>query len=113
MPLEDAFGLLTSTFQRCQQQRAGGGRPEEADEAVRAARSAPPDAHPQSMQTLIDLLQANRPLSIMEYDRLIRYLSDRRDRQATEDARAGPSAGMPPTSQSYMKGDSFSLIKCN
>ena len=54
------------------------------------------------MQTLIDLLQANRPLSIMEYDRLIRYLSDRRDRQANEDARAGPSGAA--ASQSYMKG---------
>ena len=33
------------------------------------------------MQILIDQLQANRTLTSLEYDRLLRYLSDRRDRQ--------------------------------
>ena len=100
MPLEDALELLACTFQRCR----GGGRPDEHLPApVEAA--ARPEPHPASVQPLIDVLHANRPLSVMEYDRLIRYLTDRRDRLANEEARG-------PNSQSFMKGNfSFFIFK--
>lgn len=98
MPVEDGFALLSSSFQRYQQQRGHGGM-ERMDPAVEVSRtsSAPttgrnggggngllgqqPEPHPSAMQMLIDQLQANRPMTALEYDRLVRYLSDRRDRQ--------------------------------
>jgi len=103
MPVEDGFALLSSSFQRYQQQQQqerGHGGMERMDPAVEASRtsSAPttgrnggsggngllgqqPEPHPSAMQMLIDQLQTNRPMTALEYDRLVRYLSDRRDRQ--------------------------------
>lgn len=96
MPMEDALELLASAFQRCRG-GGGGGRPDE-HLAMEAGRPSGPEAHPASVQALVDALHANRPLSVMEHDRLIRYLTDRRDRLASEEARG-------PSSQSFMKGD--------
>lgn len=64
---------------------------------------AGPEPHHANMQGLINLLQENRPLSVMEYDRLIRYLSDRRDRQMAEDARGG--GGLAGSQPAYLLGN--------
>ena len=116
IPVEDAFALLSTSLQRYQQQQqqlggGGGGREgregrnplmEQADNtSIRnrggmqlAGPPLPDPVHPASMQALIHLLQENRPMTVLEYDRLIRYLSDRRDRQmAMEDTRGGGGGG--------------------
>lgn len=61
------------------------------------------EPHHANMQTLINLLQENRPLTIVEYDRLIRYLSDRRDRQMAEEARGG-GGGLAGSQPAYLLG---------
>jgi hypothetical protein len=131
IPVEDAFALLSSSLQRYQQQQQGGigggggggrGGVEQRsggggggggglmDSAAPDSRGrggmqmqAGPEPHHANMQGLINLLQENRPLSVMEYDRLIRYLSDRRDRQMAEDARGG--GGLAGSQPAYLLGN--------
>lgn len=116
--MEDAFALLSTSLQRYQQQQQGGGRGlgggerglmDSADSRGRGGLQMPgPEPHPASMQALINLLQENRPLTVVEYDRLIRYLSDRRERQIAEDGRGGGLAGSQP---SYLQGI-IDLVDC-
>lgn len=121
IPVEDAFALLSSSLQRYQQQQGGGGggrgglggveqRGGLMDSVASDSRGrggmqmqAGPEPHHANMQGLINLLQENRPLSVMEYDRLIRYLSDRRDRQMAEDARGG--GGLAGSQPAYLLGN--------
>ncbi|XP_046646879.1 nuclear receptor coactivator 5-like isoform X1 [Daphnia pulicaria] len=133
IPVEDAFALLSSSLQRYQQQQQGGigggggggrGGVEQRsggggggggglmDSAAPDSRGrggmqmqAGPEPHHANMQGLINLLQENRPLSVMEYDRLIRYLSDRRDRQMAEDARGG--GGLAGSQPAYLLGGGY------
>ncbi|XP_055373478.1 nuclear receptor coactivator 5 [Condylostylus longicornis] len=44
---------------------------------------APPlkEPHPESMQTLLNLLADNLPLTVLQYDRVIKYLQERRELQ--------------------------------
>jgi hypothetical protein len=121
IPVEDAFALLSSSLQRYQQQQQGGiggggrggveqqrggpgGGMDSAapDSRGRMQMQAGPEPHHANMQALINLLQENRPLSVMEYDRLIRYLSDRRDRQMADDARGG--GGLAGNQPAYLLG---------
>lgn len=112
--MEDAFALLSSSLQRYQQQQQGGGGRgglgggerglmDPAEPRGRGGmQMAGPEPHPASMQALINLLQENRPLTVIEYDRLIRYLSDRRDRQMADDGRGG--GGLAGSQPSYLQG---------
>lgn len=106
MPVEDAFELLSSSYRAYQHQQTGsggggGGRgvverePANLGEprGLMNARGLVTDPHPPTMQALLNALQENRPLSVMEYDRLIRYLSERRDRQAAEEPPQRSMAG--------------------
>lgn len=45
--------------------------------------NAPPlqDKHPEPIQNMINLLAANRQLTVLQYDRLIKYLNDRKEMQ--------------------------------
>lgn len=121
IPVEDAFALLSSSLQRYQQQQGGGGggrgglggveqRGGLMDSVASDSRGrggmqmqAGLEPHHANMQTLINLLQENRPLTIVEYDRLIRYLSDRRDRQMAEEARGG-GGGLAGSQPAYLLG---------
>lgn len=124
IPVDDAFALLSSSLQRYQQQQQGGGRGglgggerglmDSADSRGRGGggglQMPGPEPHPASMQALINLLQENRPLTIVEYDRLIRYLSDRRDRQMADDGRGvvgvgGGGGGLAGSQPSYLQGE--------
>lgn len=114
MPVEDAFDLLASSYRSYQQQQAKGGSAGRAVEPAgepRAGlgRSLVTDVHPTNIQVLINALQENRPLSVLEYDRVIRYLSERRDRQAAEEPRG--LAGT--TSQPPYQSESRSALPCH
>ena len=101
MPVDDAFDLLSSSFRAYQQlhnrdpQSASAGRAGDGLEPrIGGGGGGGPgrlvtDPHPPTMQALLNALQDNRPLSIMEYDRLIGYLGERRNRQAAEEAQRG------------------------
>lgn len=48
-----------------------------------ASYAAPPlnTAHPEAIQLLINLLAENRPITVLQYDRVIKYLQERRELQ--------------------------------
>ncbi len=65
MPLDDALNLIVRHFERIVEMRAQSG-------------SGPGDKHPEDIVTVLGFLAENRPLSVMEYDKLIKYLAQRR-----------------------------------
>ena len=89
MPMEEAFALLSSSFKHRQ------GMMDSNSDRARIQGGLGVDAHPPNMQLIINLLQENRPLSVPEYDRLIRYLNERRDRQSRLEMNEDPSRGAP------------------
>ena len=90
MPVEDAFCLLSTAFNRHKGLTATG-----ADRKIQIGI----DAHPANIQHLINLLQENRPLTVIEYDRLIRYLSEKKDRQVRLEMADDPAGGRMGTIQ--------------
>ncbi|XP_052897175.1 nuclear receptor coactivator 5 [Anopheles moucheti] len=50
----------------------------------RPMQAEPPqtqDKHPEAVQNMINLLAANRPLTVLQYERLIKYLTERKELQ--------------------------------
>ena len=106
MPVEEAFALLSSSFKHRQGMDSGN-----SDRRMQAAAGI--DAHPPNIQLLINLLQENRPLSVPEYDRLIRYLNERRDRQSRLEMNEDPNraasnmANNQHQAMAYIQGNVF------
>jgi len=65
MPLDDAMGLLVKHFEQSVEMKAKSG-------------AGPGENHPGDIVAVLDFLRENRPLSVMEYDKLIKYLCARR-----------------------------------
>ncbi|RZF45099.1 hypothetical protein LSTR_LSTR013979 [Laodelphax striatellus] len=67
MPMEDAISLIRRTFQSY----------------MRGERELPGtiggyEVHPDAIQTLFNLLKENRQLTVLQYDKVIRYLQEKR-----------------------------------
>lgn len=61
--------------------------------------AAPPlnTRHPEAIQTLVNLLSDNRPITVLQYDRVIKYLQERREFQLkAEIGDAPPDIEIPP-----------------
>lgn len=64
-----------------------------------AQYAAPPlnTPHPEAIQLLINLLAENRPITVLQYDRVIKYLQERRELQLkAEIGDAPPDIPIPP-----------------
>ncbi|XP_054271261.1 nuclear receptor coactivator 5 [Macrosteles quadrilineatus] len=99
MPLEDALAFIARSF----------------DAYLRGERGQGPgpvsvgqpdyDKHPEAIQTLLNLLRENRQLTVLQYDKVIKYLQDRREVQIkleVGDAQGLPSiagGNQPPTTK--------------
>lgn len=73
MPIEDALILITRNFDAYMR-----------GEKMIITSSGPmsvTDRHPEAMQMLINLLAENRQLTVAQYDKLFKYLQERRDLQ--------------------------------
>lgn len=95
MPVEDALQMMANDFQyqdrsqqvqqqqQQQQPRTSTNMPTAVEITPTSLYAAPPlnIRHPDAIQTLIHLLGENRPLTVLQYDRVIRYLQDRRELQ--------------------------------
>uniref|UniRef100_A0A1B0BBS9 RRM domain-containing protein n=1 Tax=Glossina palpalis gambiensis TaxID=67801 RepID=A0A1B0BBS9_9MUSC len=95
MPVDDAIKLIDEDFRKSQraktQQRiiaAGNSSTLHLPQSVPiipavASYVVPPlkERHPDAMQTLLDLLADNLPLTVLQYDRIIKYLQERRELQ--------------------------------
>uniref|UniRef100_A0A1A9W5R7 RRM domain-containing protein n=1 Tax=Glossina brevipalpis TaxID=37001 RepID=A0A1A9W5R7_9MUSC len=95
MPVDDAVKLIDEDFrksQRTKTQRILAGNnsstlhlPQSVPiiPTVVPNYVAPPlkERHPEAIQTLLDLLADNLPLTVLQYDRIIKYLQERRELQ--------------------------------
>ncbi|KAK9745935.1 RNA recognition motif [Popillia japonica] len=72
MPIEDAIILLTRNFEAYM-------KGEMFEKEGRMASLA--EKHPEAIQMLLNLLAENRLLTAIQYDRIIKYLQDRRELQ--------------------------------
>lgn len=91
MPVDDAINLMAEDFRRklmrdkktvSQQNRNVVHLPNPVPiiPAATANYIAPPlkERHPDAIQSLLNLLASNMPLTVLQYDRIIKYLQDRR-----------------------------------
>lgn len=87
MPVEDAIKLVSDDFRRKMlRDKNTGTQPSHLPNPVpiipAAATNyiAPPlkERHPDAIQSLLNLLANNMPLTVLQYDRIIKYLQDRR-----------------------------------
>lgn len=92
MPVEDAISLMADDFRRKMMrdknsaalqsvQNKVGNLPNPVAIIPAAANYiAPPlkERHPDAIQSLLNLLANNMPLTVLQYDRIIKYLQDRR-----------------------------------
>lgn len=70
MPVEDAMALIGRTFERQVEAKGGAGA---------GAGTGTDNKHPEDIQTVMGIFSDNRPLSVMEFDKLIKYLCQRRE----------------------------------
>ncbi len=75
-----AAGDEASSGDSSQIQMRGGSQGQSASSgSASQQRMFPGGGHPPDVMTVVDFLVDNRPLSVMEYDKLIRYLSKKRE----------------------------------
>ncbi|XP_069692035.1 nuclear receptor coactivator 5-like isoform X2 [Periplaneta americana] len=80
MPLEDAVPLIMRNFEAYMR---GEKMPTTIPTPISVVSSSVPltDRHPEAIQVLLNLLSDNRQLTVLQYDRVIRYLQDKREMQ--------------------------------
>lgn len=98
MPVEDAMNLIVTNFkEKLNKDKMGpsaiggvtggvvgiGGSSNIKGNTL----SVPPlnERHPESIQTMFNLLAGNRPLTVLQYDRVIGYLQERRELQVKDE----------------------------
>uniref|UniRef100_A0A1Q3F265 Putative nuclear receptor coactivator 5 n=1 Tax=Culex tarsalis TaxID=7177 RepID=A0A1Q3F265_CULTA len=82
MPTEDAIAFICKDFEdrlRAEQQEKSKFRPMGGGSATRAPSLQ--DKHPEPIQNMLNLLANNRQLTVLQYDRLIKYLGERKELQ--------------------------------
>lgn len=83
MPVDDALEMINEDFQQAMQNNrrpttfsSRPNMPMAVDITPTSSYAAPPlnNRHSDAFQTLINLLADNRPITVLQYDRVIRYL---------------------------------------
>lgn len=103
MPLEDAVPLIKRNFEAYRSGEKGATAVPTAVAVAPAGLPAPTsDRHPEAIQVLLSLLADNRQLTVLQYDRVLRYLQEKREIQLKlelGDAKDLPTAKEPTTKQ--------------
>lgn len=81
MPVDDALEMINENFQQAmlnnrRQQFNRPNMPTAVEITPTSSYAAPPlnARHPEALQTLVNLLADNRAITVLQYDRVIRYL---------------------------------------
>lgn len=93
MPVEDALEMMSADFQKVRDRQPHVANLPTAVEITPTSMYAAPPLnirHPDAIQTLIHLLVDNRPITVLQYDRVIKYLHDRRELQLKAEIGDGP-----------------------
>ncbi|KAK2577164.1 hypothetical protein KPH14_003321 [Odynerus spinipes] len=85
MPVEDAINLISRDFANY---KAGG-------RSVPLNTSLATERHPDAIQVLLNMLADNRQLTVLQYDRVIKYLEVKREEQVQVEL--GDAKDLPPT----------------
>lgn len=99
MPVDDAIEFIQATFNDRGRRHTLPMLPKAVDITPTSSYAVPPLSarHPETIQKLINLLSENRAITVLQYDRVIRYLQDRRNLQLkAEIGDAPPSIPIPP-----------------
>jgi len=87
MPLEDSLNFIARSFDAYMRgERGTGPGPVAVGQPV-------PDRHPEAIQTLLNLLRENRQLTVLQYDKVIKYLQEKREVQIKLEV--GDAQGLP------------------
>lgn len=92
MPVEDAIAMIARNFDMYMRGEKGLGA---GQVPVVPTGGLPPnlDRHPEAIQTLLNLLKENRQLTVLQYDKVIRYLQEKRELQVRLEV--GDEKGIP------------------
>lgn len=76
MPVDDAIAFIGTNFQENRQKV---NLPKSVP-IIQPQGNAPPlnERHPEAVQALLNLLAENRPLTVLQYERIIKYLQERK-----------------------------------
>lgn len=99
MPVDDAIEFIQATFNDKMRRHTLPQLPKAVDITPTLSYAVPPltARHPETIQKLIDLLSENRAITVLQYDRVIKYLQDRRNLQLkAEIGDAPPNIPIPP-----------------
>lgn len=99
MPVDDAIEFIQATFNDRGRRHTLPMLPKAVDITPTSSHVVPPLSarHPETIQKLINLLSENRAITVLQYDRVIRYLQDRRNLQLkAEIGDAPPTVPIPP-----------------
>jgi len=90
MPIEDAIVLITRNFDAYMRgEKTTTGLPGTGLESLT-------ERHPEQLQMLFNLLAENRQITTSQYDRLLKYLQDRRELQGQYEKAEGVEVGTEP-----------------
>ncbi|CAD7081991.1 unnamed protein product [Hermetia illucens] len=99
MPVEDAINLIYSNFQEklnaIHMKRMQESLPISLP-SVSNSTSTSAHRHPEAIQALLNLLAENRPITVLQYDRVIKYLMEQRQKQVKAEIGEDVSAPVPP-----------------
>ncbi|XP_017768938.1 PREDICTED: PAX-interacting protein 1 [Nicrophorus vespilloides] len=103
MPADDAFVFITRNFEAYMR---GGSTDTQSDKLTLNSR------HPENIQVVINLLAENRQIKTSQYDRLIKYLEERRVLQGQFEISEGIDGGVVPhvTKQAELQSRIMSIL---
>ncbi|XP_014094236.3 uncharacterized protein Neos [Bactrocera oleae] len=86
MPVDDAIMLISKDFRQkmandVMKKTAFAASLPKPMPGVNMGNPMQEDRHPSAIQTLLNLLSDNMPLTVLQYDRIIKYLQERREHQ--------------------------------
>lgn len=93
MPVDDAIEFIQTAFNDKMRRHTLPMLPKAVDITPASSYAVPPLSarHPETIQTLINLLSENRAITVLQYDRVIKYLQDRRNLQLKAEIGDAPS----------------------
>lgn len=79
MPLDDALAMIVKNFEAYMKGERNPVIPPSGAVPVTAAGIPLGEKHPEGIQTLLKILVENRPLTVVQYEKIIGYLQNKKE----------------------------------
>lgn len=106
MPVDDAIQLIARNFDTYVRGEKSGGQ---STVAIGPAPLAN-ERHPEAIQILLNLLADNRQLTTLQYDRVIKYLQDRREFQYKQEVGEAADEANNPTKEAELQNRIMNIL---